>query len=99
MEKKLRPKYTVYRMGLEEAKGMRSTDPASVDSPFTLMPRKDPAAFAAMVTYARVCEPDLAAEIKAWLQKIAGAPPVFGTQGERNHKHIQLKATRDIVQV
>jgi len=95
MEKKLRPKYDVQKVGpLGNLIGsrMKSTDPEDVDSPFVLMPRKDPAAFAAMIAYARMCEPQLASEIKNWLNTIAEAPPVFGTQGARNRVAIRLKA-------
>jgi len=64
-DKKLRPKYVVFRVGpdgttFDRAEVMNSTDPGNADSPFVLMPRKDPAAFAAMVAYAHRCEPDLA---------------------------------------
>lgn len=104
-DKRLRPKYQVQKIvgdkpkevyGLEGPK-MLSTDPDNVDSPFVLMPRKDPAAFAAMITYARYCEPQLSAEIKDWLRMIAGADYVLGTQGQRNYKFMRLKATNDII--
>ncbi|MBA7704930.1 hypothetical protein ES703_113753 [subsurface metagenome] len=104
-DKKLRPKYQVQKIvgdkpmevyGLEGPK-MLSTDPDNADSPFVLMPRKDPAAFAAVVAYARHCEPGLAKEIKEWLQKITGAPVAFGTQGQRNFRHARLKMTGDIL--
>ncbi len=96
---KLRPKYQVQRLepieaeGVYENKGiaMLSTDPGDIDSPFVLMPRKDPAAFAALVIYSEHCEPELANEIKAWLYKIAEAEPVFGTQGARNFRVTRLK--------
>lgn len=95
-DKKLRPKYQVYRETLGGRLGpmTRSTDPNDVDSPFVLMPRKDPAAFTAMMVYARYCEPGLAAEIRAWLTKIAEAPPVFGTQGARNFAYRRGYAVR-----
>lgn len=99
MDKKLRPKYMVYKIfppNTVSKVGMSSTDPDDVDSPFVLMPRKDPAAFVAMITYARHCESDLANEIKAWLRKIVEAPPAFGTQGGRNYKTVRLKALQDI---
>lgn len=100
MEKRLRPKYRVYRLegGEYTARhAMESTDPDDVNSPFVLMPRKDPAAFAAMITYAMFCEPSLSAEIKDWLRKIADAELIIGTQGERNFKFTRLRATNDIV--
>jgi len=90
-EKKLRPKYIVRKIpsGADikslPAGSMLSTDPEDVNSPFVLMPRKDPAAFAAMIYYAQCCEPKLAVEIAEWLSKIAAAPPAFGTQGIRNY--------------
>lgn len=101
MGERLRPKYKVFRlpeMGVGEPnKPMKATDPDDIDSPFVLMPRKDPAAFAAMITYARYCEPSLANEIKAWLRKVVGAKPIFGTQGARNMQASRLKATQDII--
>ena len=102
MEMRLRPKYTVLKiLPNAEARGiesrfMKSTDPDDVDSPFVLMPRKDPAAFAALITYAQVCEPQLAQEIAEWLVKIAKAPPVFGTQGIRNFESVRLEAVHGI---
>ncbi|GAG93471.1 unnamed protein product, partial [marine sediment metagenome] len=75
---------------------MKSTDPENVDSPFVLMPRKDPAAFIAMLAYARNCEKDLAAEIKGWLTKVAEAPPAYGSQGDRNRRFLRLQSLRDI---
>ncbi len=63
---------------------MAATDPSNVDSPFVLMPRKDPAAFLAMLTYMQHCEPDLAEEIHEWLNRMTEAGPEYGTQGTRN---------------
>lgn len=93
--KRLRPKYSVFRMTKDgkvdpTAVCMISTDPNNVDSPFVLMPRRDPAAFNAMVTYANYCEPVLASRIKGWLTKIARAEPVYGTQGIRNREHMRM---------
>lgn len=96
-QKKLRPKYVVYKMshtGEETGPGMMSTDPHSVNSPFVLLPRKDPAAFFAMVNYAQVCEPDLSEEIVEWLERIVGVSPAYGTQGVRNWKAMKLKQLR-----
>jgi hypothetical protein len=95
--KRLRPKYRVTKIseGLSSVKpavAMLSTDPDNIDSPFVLMPRKDPAAFHAMLTYAALCEPRLADEIHAWLRKIARAAPKYGTQGERNRVVIYNQA-------
>ncbi len=89
MADKLRPKYMVFRVVPDDeaylaGSGMKSTDPEDVDSPFVLMPRKDSAAFAALLVYTEHCEPDLAVEIRSWLYKIVAAPPAFGTQGVRN---------------
>jgi len=104
-DKKLRPKYQVQKIvgdkpkevyGLEGPK-MLSTDPDDINSPFVLMPRKDPAAFYALLAYARSCEKDLAAEIKGWLTKIAEAPAAYGSQGERNRRFLRLQALRDII--
>lgn len=92
-EKILRPKYRVQRIvelnppqGTIQDVGLPvlSTNPDDIDSPFVLMPRKDPAAFMAMITYMNSCEPRLANEISTWLKKIAAAPAKVGTQGQRN---------------
>lgn len=94
MGSKLRPKYMTYKIqenGSLSSIGMKSTDPESVDSPFVLMPRKDPAAYYALLCYAQVCEEELAREIRVWLEKVVEAPPVYGTQGERNRVHMKLK--------
>lgn len=100
MPGKLRPKYQVLR--IEEsgrtapgAKTMFATDPDDINSPFVLMPRKDPAAFVAIITYARHCEPELADEIMDWLNEIAEAEPAFGTQGQRNFRATRLRALQD----
>lgn len=97
-DKKLRPKYLVFKIGPDgetEEQGMASTDPGNVDSPFVLMPRKDPAAFIATVVYARYCEKDLAAEIKEWLTKVVASPTMLGSQGERNRVHSQSTLIKD----
>ncbi len=96
-EKKLRPKYNVQRIDEEgDVIGalMKSTDPDNADSPFVLMPRKDPAALYALLNYSQMCEPDLAKEIIEWAEKIVEAFPVYGTQGERNRLHAKLKQIR-----
>ena len=88
-KKKLRPKYTVFKLGQlgkPVIPGQKSTDPEDPSSPFVLMPQKDPAAFQAMVVYAQCCEQDLGDEIKDWLYTIAEEPPELGTQGVRNRK-------------
>jgi len=94
MGERLYPKYNVQKVGSKgELIGprMHATDPDDVDSPFVLMPRKDPAAYYALLQYAQVCEEDLAREIRVWAEKIAEAPPVFGTQGARNHTHQRVR--------
>lgn len=96
-DKKLRPKYRVQRIDEEGdliGPPMSSTDPDNVDSPFVLMPRKDPAAFYALMNYANACEPDLALEVYEWAEKIIEAPPIFGTQGLRNRIEMKLKQLR-----
>jgi len=93
-ERRLRPKYMVAKIGVDGkafGPGMRSTDPDDVDSPFVLMPRKDPGAFVALAAYADYCEPRLCNEIHAWMRKIAEADPIFGTQGKRNLTAVRLK--------
>jgi len=106
MEKRLRPKYYVVRVpeGKEEVISpielptgtVLSTDPENADSPFVLMPRKDPAAFVAMITYAQFCEPQLRAEIANWLIEIAKAPPLFGTQGARNWSAGRIRTINEV---
>jgi len=94
MGEKLRPKYRVFRItdsGLNAKPEMLSTDPENVDSPFVLMPRKDPAAYFALLSYAQVCETNLANEIHVWLEKIVRAPAIYGTQGNRNRVKMKLK--------
>ncbi len=89
VEKKLRPKYSVFKLdpeGKPIIPGQKSTDPEDPNSPFVLMPQKDPAAFQAMVVYAQCCEQDLGDEIKDWLYTIAEESPDLGTQGTRNLK-------------
>lgn len=84
---RLRPKYMVAKIGVDGkifGPGMKATDPDDIDAPFVLMPRKDPAALAALCTYIDLCEPQLANELRPWLRSIARAKPVYGTQGERN---------------
>jgi len=94
MAGKLRPKYKVYRLDENDTVvgvGMLSVDLDDVDSPFVLMPRKDPAAYYALLGYAQVCEEDLASEIRNWLLKVVKAPVAYGTQGERNRVEMTLK--------
>lgn len=104
MAKKLRPKYVLFRIDEEKlgeemagstpsvtSPPMLSTNPDDVDSPFVLMPRKDPAAFYALCAYAQACESDLRIEIVEWLEKIVEVDPVYGTQGSRNRKEMKLK--------
>lgn len=93
-EYRLRPKYLVFKIneaGETEGDGMPATDPDDIDSPFVLMPRKDPAAFYALLNYAQACENDLAADIRVWLQKVIEAPAKYGTQGERNRVAMRMK--------
>lgn len=96
---RLRPKYMVTRMddsGIMSGPSMPSTDPEDINSPFVLMPRKDPAAFEAMRAYMSLCEPQLANEIRAWLRKIAAAEPVYGTQGKRNRAFIRSRMLQEV---
>ena len=94
-EHRLRPKYMVFRLSESNQQmlglGMKSTDPDNVNSPFVLMPRKDPAAYGALLFYAALCEPQLGNELRAWLRSIARAEPSYGTQGKRNRTAMQLK--------
>lgn len=98
---RLRPKYEVHRINEGGNStvlplSMLSTDPNNVDSPFVLMPRKDPAAFSAMLTYINYCEPQLANEIRAWLRRITEAKPVFGTQGQRNFTYVRSRSLLEV---
>ena len=94
---KLRPKYLVYRIEQEiPSVGMSSTDPEDVDSPFVLMPRKDPSAFAALCTYMNMCDNQLANEIHAWLKTIASADPILGTQGLANCKSLRMRSIPEV---
>jgi len=94
---RLYPKYQVVKIN-EDPKAakanpvMLATDPNDIDSPFVLMPRKDPAAMAAMLTYMSYCEPALANEIRPWLRKIIEAEPIFGSQGARNYKYVRSRS-------
>lgn len=81
---KLYKKYAVYRIG--DSRFWQSVDTKNVDSPFVLMPRKDPAAMLALECYADSCEPELRREIKHWIQRIKRAPKILGTQGRRNKR-------------
>lgn len=110
--KLLRPKYVVRkatpkdieeykRIGphhhvIEITSASLSTDPEDINSPFVLMPRKDPSAFAALITYCQVCEPQLAQEIAEWMIKIANAEPQFGSQGTRNYASVRMQAVNEI---
>jgi hypothetical protein len=101
-EKRLKPKYIVYKITnnvkvpVKLSPGvLLATDPSDVNSPFVLMPRKDPAAFMAMLAYASVCEPSLANEIRVWLSDIAKSTPDYGDQGFRNKVAMQLRQIQE----
>ena len=88
---KLYAKYSIHRLRpTPENKVPQSTllpnsvDIDNINSPFVLMPRKDPVAMIALECYADACESRLAKEIKKWIQQIKQAPKVLGTQGRRN---------------
>lgn len=90
----LRKKYLVYRVDVQE-EPTYSTDPNDTSSPFVLFPRKDPAAFSALLTYSMMCEEGLGMEIREFLGQIAAAEPVFGTQGTRNLKAMRARAVKE----
>lgn len=69
---------------------LKSANTEDVDAPFVLFPRKDPAAFMAMVRYAQICDPQLSNDINMWLAKIALSKPEYGTQGARNLTQIRM---------
>jgi len=68
---------------------MLSVDVKDIDSPFVLIPRKDPAAMKALECYAENCEPELGKEIKRWIELIKKAPKILGTQGKRNQPFVK----------
>ncbi len=95
----LRPKYAVYRLdgeGSLAGEPMLATDPSNVDSPFVIFPRKDPAAFHALLSYAAVCEKGLRAEILLWAEKIATSDPAFGTQAARNWQTVLMDKVKSV---
>lgn len=97
-EKRLAPKYVVTKLvpiGQELPPTMKATDPDDINSPFVLMPRKDPAAFVALLAYASACEPSLGNEIRIWLTEIAKSTPVYGDQGFRNRVAMQLRQVQE----
>lgn len=80
-------KYVVSKKGkLGEKKSVDVTD---VDSPFVLMPRKDPSAILALERYVETCEPELGEQIRRWLKLVKSAPEVLGTQGKRNKPFVK----------
>lgn len=90
----LRPKYMVTKIvepGIPLPPSMRATNPDDINSPFVIMPHKDPVGYVALLRYAELCEPNLASEILIWARKIASAPPEYGTQGTRNSINIRIK--------
>ena len=89
----LRPKYKVVKITEADkpvSQTMMSTDPENINSPFVIFQRKDPAAFHAMLLYSTLCEVGLGMEIRAFCEKIAKADPVYGTQGVRNWRMMQM---------
>ena len=95
----LRPKYVVYRVGEDKGRvgsDMLATEPSDVDAPFVIFPRKDPAAFHALLSYAAVCEKGLRAEILLWAEKIAVCDPDFGTQGARNWQTLLMDKVKSV---
>ncbi len=95
----LRPKYHVQKIGesgVPTGKVMLATDPGDVDAPFVIFPRKDPAAFHALLTYADVCEKGLRMEILEFAGKIAESDPAFGTQGARNWQTILMERVKSV---
>lgn len=84
---KLYNKYIVYKFGIRNG-GMFSVDVEDVNSPFVLMPRKDPVAMTALECYASFCEPEMRREIMQWIQRIKKAPKILGTQGKRNKQYL-----------
>lgn len=95
---RLHAKYSVHKLRpasqLLTKEGRKSTligssvDVDNAESPFVLFPRKDPAALVALKCYALNCEPELAQDIRQWIELIRRADQMlgkqYGTQGERN---------------
>lgn len=63
-------------------------DTQDPEAPFVLKPWKDPAALRALETYREHAYPELAADLDAWIQAIAGGPRVRGGVGARNEAHL-----------
>ena len=62
------------------------------EAPFVLKPWKDPAALAALEAYRDRCYPELAADLSAWIEAIAGGTPVRGGVGARNEPYVAARA-------
>ena len=95
----LRPKYKVYRLdeeGAELGPSMLATDPENIDAPFVIFPRKDPAAFHALLAYADVCEKGLRMEIIQFAGKVAESDISFGTQGARNWQTMLMERVKAV---
>ncbi len=95
----LRPKYHVQKVneeGVTFGNVMLATDPSDVDAPFVIFPRKDPAAFHALLAYAAVCEKGLRAEILLFAEEVAKSAPEFGTQGTRNWQSLLMDKVKSV---
>ena len=67
-------------------------DLADRDAPFVLRPWKDPAALRALGTYADHCYPELARDLRAWIDAIERGAVVRGGIGRRNEEHLSNAA-------
>ena len=87
---RLRNKLYVRNLGAGERDGFATFDPEAPRR-FVLSPERDPAALAALMTYAEFCEPELAADIEAWVKEIKELVPGelrLGEVGASNARHI-----------
>jgi len=67
-------------------------DVRDLDAPFVLKPWKDPSALAALRAYRDACYPELAAELTAWIDQIAGGTQALGGVGRRNAEYQSARA-------
>jgi hypothetical protein len=91
---KLHNEYYVKNLDLEERGGFSAFDP-NTPRKFVLSPERDPAALAALLTYAEFCEPELAADIEAWVADIkehaSKGELRLGEVGATNAQHLMAQ--------
>ena len=66
---------------------------------FVLSPDKDPAALAALMTYAEFCEPELATDIEQWVEaikkRVSGREAILGSVGAANARHLMVQKVEE----